>query len=141
MSDIHCDCRRVVGFVGPSLWFPLFPITMKNRIFRNKRKQSPDPSPQDTSPGILAGISARPVSHQAQSNIGLEGGRIRSYQDLEIDRADLTVALGEGSSGGPQIAFQDSMDEDQEPPASVAWTSGAMIGGIESRTNRTSECF
>jgi len=112
-----------------------------NRLFKNKRKQSPDPSPQGTSPGILAGIAAGPVSHQAQSNIGLEGGRARSYQDLETDRTDLTVALGEGSSGGSQIVFQDSMDEDQGLPASVTSTFGAMIGGTENRNNRTSKCF
>jgi len=112
-----------------------------NHLFKNKRKQSPEPFPQDTSPGILAGISAGQISHQAQSNIGLEGGRIRSYQDLETDPADLTVAPGEGSSGGLQVVFQDSIDEDQEPPTSVAWTSSVMIGGTGSRNNRTSECF
>jgi len=112
-----------------------------NRLFKNKRKQSPDPSPQDTSPGIPADIAAGPVSHQGQLNIGLQGGRIRSYQDLETDRADLTVTPGDGNSGDSQVVFQDSMDEDQEHPASGASTSGAMIGGTESRSNRTSECF
>ena len=112
-----------------------------NRIFKNKRKQSPDPFPRHNSPGIFAGTTAGPVSYQAPPNIGLEGGPIRSYQDLKIDRPDLTVAPGEGSSGGPQMIFQDSMDEDQEPPGSVAWTSGVAIGGTESRNSRTSECF
>ena len=138
---MHCDCRRAVGFVGPPIWSPLFPITMMNHPFKNKRKQSPDPSPPDTSPGVLADIAVGPVSHRAQSNIGLEGGRIRSYQDLEIGRADLTVAPGEGSSGDSQIVFQDSMEAGQEHPASVASTSGAIISGIESRNNRTNECF
>ena len=112
-----------------------------NRIFKNKRKQSPDPFPRHNSPGIFAGTTAGPANYQAPPNIGLEGGPIRSYQDLEIDRLDLTVAPGEGNSGGPQMMFQDSMDEDQEPPGSVAWTSSAAIGGTESRHNRTSEYF
>ena len=30
------------------------------------------------------------------------------------------------------------MDEDQEVPGSVAWTSGVVIGGTERRNNRTS---
>jgi len=37
--------------------------------------------------------------------------------------------------------FQDMMDEDQELPASVVSTSGAVISETERRNSRTSECF
>ena len=114
---------------------------MMNRLFKNKRKKSPEPSPQDTPPGITTDITVGPVSHQAQSNVGLEGGKTRSYQDLEADRPNLTAALDEGSSGGSQIVSQGRMDEDKELPASVARTSDVVIGGTESRNNRTSECL
>jgi hypothetical protein len=49
------------------------------------------------------------------------------------------VALDEGSSGGSHAVLRDSMDEDQELPASVAWTSRVVIGGTERRDDRTSE--
>lgn len=112
-----------------------------NRLFKNKRKQSPEPPPQDTSPGVPVDTAAGPASYQPRPNIGLEGGQTRSYQDLEADRPDLTVALERGSSGGSRIEFQDSMGEDQELPTSVAWASGVAIGRTESRNNRTSEHF
>ena len=112
-----------------------------NRLFKNKRKKSPEHPPQGTSPGVPIDTAAGPASYQPRPNIGLEGGQIRSHQDLEADRPDLTVALDQGSSGSSQIEFQDSMDEDQELPTSAAWTSGVAIGGTESRNNRTSEHF
>jgi len=112
-----------------------------DRLFKNKHKQSPEPPPQDTSPGVPIDTAAGPVSYQPRPNIGLQGGQTRSYQDLEADRPDLTVALDQGSSGSSRIKFQDSMGEDQKLPTSVAWTSGVAIGGTESRRNRTSEHF
>ena len=73
--------------VGPSsLWFP---TTMMNRLFNNKRKKSPElPHPDST--GIPTNVAAGRVSYDAQSNIGLEGGRNRSYQDPRVD-PDLTA--------------------------------------------------
>jgi len=106
-----------------------------NRLFKNKRKQSPEPLSQDTSPGIPGDIAAGMASYKAQSNTNLEGGRARFHQDPEVD---LTVALDQGSSGGSQMVFQSNIDKGQEPPASEAGISGVAIGG---RKNRTSECF
>ena len=128
------------GFVGP-LSVSSFPTTTMNRLFKNKRKQSLEPPPQGTSPGVAIDTTAGPVSYQPPPSIGPEGGQTRSYQDLEADRPDLTVALDQGSSGSSRIEFQDSMGEDRELPTSVAWTSGVAIGGTESRNNRTSEHF
>ena len=128
-----------------ALWVHLFgflfsPMTTMRHFFKNKRKQSPDPSPQETSPGILTDIVVRPVSYQAQSSIG-EGGQIRSNQDPGVDRPDLSVPLDHRSSEDLRIVFQDSMDEDQEFPAPAASMSGAMIGGTGNRNSRSSECF
>jgi len=110
-------------------------------LFKKKRKQSPEPPPQGTSPGVPIDTAAGPVSYQPLPNISLEGGQTRSHQDLVADRPDLTVALDQRSSGSSRIGFQDSMGEDQELPTSVAWTSGIAIGGTENRNNRTSEHF
>ena len=111
------------------------------RFFNNKRKKSPESSPQGTFPTIPTDIAAGLVSYQAQSNIGPEGGQIRSNQRPEVDRPDLTVALDHRSGEGSGIVFRDGMDGDQEPFASVASTSGVVIGGTEHRNNHTSECF
>jgi hypothetical protein len=66
--------------------------------------------------------------------------KVSSYQDLEEDRPDLTVAPDEGSGGGSRTAFQDRTG-DQELPASVTWTSGVVVGRTERRDNRKSERF
>ena len=120
--------------------FFLTSITMMNRLFKNKRKKSPEPSPQGISSGTSTNVAAGPVSHQAGSYIRPEGEQ-SSYQDLEVDWPDLTMALDEGSGGGLQILSQDRMDIDQELPASGGVTSGAAIGGTGHRNNPTSECF
>jgi len=123
-----------------SLWVHRFgflfsPTATMKQFFKSKRKQSPEPLPQDTSPGIPADIAAGTIGYKAQLNTNLEGGRARFHQDPEVD---LTVAPDQGSSGGSQMVFQGSTDKGQELPASEAWTSGVVIGG---RKNRTSECF
>ena len=51
-----------------------------------------------------------------------------------VDRPDLTLALDDRDGEGSGIVLQNRMDEDREPHASVASTSGAVIGG----DNRTS---
>jgi len=112
-----------------------------NRLFKNKRKKPPGPFPQGNFPTISAKIAAGPVSYKAQSNVGPEGGRTRSNQGPEVDRPDLTVALDDRTSGGSQIVFRDRMDEEGELHASVASTSGVVVGGTERRNSRTSECF
>ena len=108
-----------------------------NRFFSNKRKKSPQPSPQDILPTITADIVAGPVRYQVQSNIGPEGGQTRSYQRPGVDRPDLTVASDGRTGGGSRIGLQDRMDEDQELPASVASTSAVVISGTGRRNNRT----
>jgi len=109
-----------------------------SRFFSNKRKKSPEPSPQGILPIITTDIATGPVRYQAQSNIGPEGGQTRSDQGPEVDRPDLTVALDDRTGRGSRIDFQDRMDEDQELPTLVASTSAVMIGGTERRNNRTS---
>ena len=112
---------------------------MMNHLFKNKRKKSPEPSPQGISPGTSTDVAAGLVSHQEGSYIGPEGEQ-SSYQDLEVDWPDLTMALDEGSGGGSQILSQDRMDIDQELPALGGVTSGAAISGTGHRNNPTSEC-
>jgi len=116
----------------------LFPSTTMSRFFSNKRKKSPQPFPQGILPTITTDTAAGPVRYQVQSNTGPEGGQTRSDRGPEVDRPDLTVALDDRTGGGSRIGFQDRMDEDQELPASVASTSGVVIGGTERRNNRTS---
>ena len=113
---------------------------MMNHLFKNKRKKSPEPSPPGISPGTSTNVAAGLVSHQTGSHIRPEGEQ-SSYQDLEVDWPDLTMALDERSGGGSQILSQDGMDIHQELPASAGLTSGAAIGGTGNRNNPTSECF
>jgi len=49
------------------------------------------------------------------------------------------VALDIRDGVGPNIVFEDRMDEDQELPASEARTSGVAIGGSDYRNKPTSE--
>ena len=133
--------HSIQGCGSITLVLPLFPGTTMNRLFNNKRKKPPESFPQGILPTITTDIAAGPVSYQAQSNIGPEGGQTRSNRGPEVDRPDITLALDDRTGGGPGIVFQDRMDEDQEPPVSVASTSGVVIGGTECRNRRTGECF
>ena len=115
----------------------LFPSTAMSRFFRNKRKKSPEPSPQGIIPTITTDTAVGPVRYQVQSNIGPEGGQTRSYRDPGVDRPDRTVALDGRTGGGSRIYYQDRMDQDQKLPASVASTSAVVIRGTGRRNNRT----
>ena len=133
---------KVEGW-GLALWVRHFgflcsPITTMNRLFKNKRKKSPEPSLQGISPGVPTNATAGPANYQAQSSTGPEGGQILfSF----LGRPDLTTALDKGSGGGSQIAFQDRMEEDQKLHASGARTSGVVVGTSEYGNNPTSECL
>ena len=109
-----------------------------NRLFKNKRKKPPE-----SFPAILVNIAAGPVIYQARSNIGPEDGQTRSNQGPQplVDQPDITLALEDRTSGGSQIVFRDKVDEEGEFHASVASTSGVVVGGTERRNSRTSECF
>ena len=116
--------------MGPSLLTPLFlTVIIMNRLFKNKRKQSPETSLQSTFTDTPVSIAAGPVT---SINVGSGGG-----QELgsEVDEADLIVSPDEMSDGVPQIAYQDRINEDCEP-AVVAGASGAAISGAEQRNSR-----
>jgi len=137
INPLQC-CRHIQCRGSTTLVRSLSPSTTMNRFFSNKRKKSPEPSPQGILPTIPTDTATEPVRYQVQSNIGPEGGQTRSDQGPEVDLHDLTVVLDDRTSGGSRIVFKDRMDEDQELPASVASTSGVVIGGTERRNNRTS---
>ena len=120
-----------------TLTHSLFLSTMMNRFFSNKRKKSPEPFPRGTLPTTPTDIAAEPVRYQVRLNIGPGGGQARFYQCPEVDRPDLTVALDDMTGGRSRIGFQDSMAQDQVPPASVASTSAVVISGTGRRNNRT----
>ena len=56
-----------------------------------------------------------------------------------VDQPDLTVALDDRDGEGSGIVLQNRMDEDHEPHAWVASTSGVVIGG-NSRTGASDSC-
>jgi len=57
----------------------------------------------------------------------------------KVDRPDLTVVLDDRSGEGSRIVSQNRMDEDREPHAWVASTSGVVIGG-NNRTSASDPC-
>ena len=108
-----------------------------NRLFNKKRKKSPESS---SLPGIPTNAVAGSVSHQVGLNIRPEGANSLSCQYPEADSPDPIVSLDERGGGESRVAFQDRMDEDQELPASEAWTSGVVIDGTERGDDPTSKC-
>ena len=99
-----------------------------NRLFKNKRKQSPETSLQNTFTETPVNIVAGPVT---SINIGSGGGRELGSGN----QTDLIVSPDETSDGGPRIACQDRMDEDYEP-AVVTGASGSAISSAEQRNDR-----
>ena len=59
-----------------------------NRLSNKKRKKSSESFPQATFPEISTDIIAGPVSHQARSNVGLEGEPYFNKGPY-VDRPDL----------------------------------------------------
>ena len=49
------------------------PTATMSRLFKNKRKKSPESSLQATFPTIPTDVTTGPASHQTQSNLGPEG--------------------------------------------------------------------
>jgi len=93
-----------------------------DRFFNRKRKKSPEP-PQQL--GISTGTITGP-GFRAGMDIDPKGGRNRSYQDLEVDRVDLTMILDERDSRGPRVVFQDESGGGQNIPAPGASTFGVL---------------
>ena len=133
--NLCLSLRAAIRLCGSiTLALSLFPGTTMNRLFSNKRKESPKPFPQDTSV-ISTDIAAGPVSYQAQPNMGPEGEQLVP----KVDQPDLTVALDDRTGEGSQIVLQNRMDEDHRPHTWVASTSGVVIGG-NSRTSASDPC-
>ena len=99
-----------------------------NRLFKNKRKQSPETSLQNTFTETPVNIVAGPVT---SINIGSGGGRELGSGN----QTDLIVSPDETSDRGPRIAYQDRMDEDYEP-SMVTGASGRAISRAEQRNDR-----
>jgi hypothetical protein len=72
-SVVDCTVTAQMVLWVHHIGFLFCSITMMNRLFKNKRKkESPEPSSQDNSPGFPTDIAAGPVSTQAESNINPE---------------------------------------------------------------------
>jgi len=127
--------------VASALWvhpfgFVFAPRTQMNRLFNKKRKKSPRPPQQ---PGASTNTVAGP-EFRAETDIDPKGGR-GSYQDLEVDRVDLTTILGERDSKGTRIVSQDKSGGGRDLPTPEASVSGVVDAGIGRGNDPTSECF
>ena len=114
--------------MGPSLLFSSSAIIM-NRLFKNKRKKSPETPLQNTFSETPANAVAGPVTHL---NIGSQGRRESGSEDRS-SRSDC-LSPDRVSDGGSQLIFRDRMDEDREL-ALVTGAYGAAIRGAEQRNN------
>jgi len=108
-----------------------------DRIFNKKRKKSPKP-PQQL--GVSTNTVAGP-GFLAKTDIDLKGDQDYSYQDLEVDRVDLTTMLGERGSRGTRIVSQDKSGGGQDLPAPEASTSGVIDTGIGRGNDPKNEGF
>jgi hypothetical protein len=110
------------------------------RFFKDKIKRGKSPKPPQ--PGTPTKTADRPPDFQAEVGTGPQkGGRSLSYQDRGIDRLNLTVELGEGSSSDSRTTSQDKKGEDQGRTAQKASTSGSVVSGTESGGDRAGECL
>jgi hypothetical protein len=110
------------------------------RFFKDKIKREKSPKPPQ--PGTPTKIVDRPPGFQAELGTGPQkGGRSLPYRDRGIDRLDLAVTLGEGSSSNSRTTSQDKKGEDQGLTAQKASTSGGVVSGTESGGDRTGECL
>ena len=99
------------------------------RLFKLKRKKSPNPPRQHNASAEPADIAARPPDLRAEPDAIPDGGRNLSYGGPEADRTDLMVPLDEREREGSQVLVQDGLDGVRELHASGASASGVVIGG------------
>ena len=132
----HAVCRRTheqkgdVWYCGSiNLVFFSAPITKMDRLLGKKSKKSPKYSQRDIFPGVLTNTAVGPLGFRTQLDIAPKGEQNRSYQDLDADWTDSTVALDEESSGSSRIVFQGKTEKGQKPPAPKTSTSGAVDVG------------
>ena len=117
------------------------PITKMKRLFSKNPKKSPEPSQKHINLGILTNTAVGPLGFRTQFNVVHKGERNRSYQDLDADRTDSTVAPDEESDRSSQIVFWGKTSEDQELPAPKASTSDAVdVSDTNHGHDPSSEC-
>ena len=115
-------------------------ITPMKHFFKTKRGESPKPTQKPIRSQEPPEIAAVPPDVPAEVDDTLDGGRNPSYEDVDADRADLTVPQNEGEEMGSQIVVQDTVDGDQELPAPGTSTSAITIGGNGDRNQPASKC-
>ena len=121
---------------GPS---PFSITTMKRLLNKIKHKESPKPARQPIRSKQPTDIAAGPSDVPVEVDDTPDGGPNPSYEGPEVDRADLTVPEGEEGEMGSRMVVQDTMDGDQELPASGASISAIAIDGDGHRNQPTSE--
>jgi len=113
-----------------------------DRLLGKKSKKPPKYSQRDIFPGILTNTAVGPLGFRTQFDIAPEGEQNRSYQDLDVDWTDSTVAPDEENSRVPRIVFQGKADEVQEPPAPETSIPGAVdVGDTDHGHGPSSERF
>ena len=110
------------------------------RFFKIKRKEQPKPPRKPIRLENPANIGARPPDIREEVDVTPDGGRNLSRNDPGADRAGLAVLPDEGGRMGTRVVFQDTMDGEQELPASGASTSGVGTGGAGYRNQLASKC-
>ena len=128
-ADVTPDREQILSFVKP----------MK-RFFKTKRGGSPKPARQPIRSQEPPEITAGPPDFPAEVDEAPNGGRNPSYEDVDTDRADLTVPQNEGEEMGSQIVVQGAADGDQELPAPGTSKYAITIGGDGDRNQPASKC-
>ena len=113
---------------------------MKRFFNKIKRKESPKPPRQPIRSKEPTDIAAEPPDVPVEVDDTPDGGPNPSYEGPEADRADLKVPRDEEGEMGSRMVVQDTMDGDQELPASGASTSAIAIDGDGHRDQPASEC-
>ena len=115
-------------------------VTPIKRFFKKKRGESPKPARQPIRSQEPPEITAGPPDFPAEVDDAPDGGRNPSYEDVDKDRADLTVPQNEGEKMGSQIVVQGTADGDQELPAPGTSKYAITIGGDGDRNQPASKC-
>ena len=100
---------------------------MKRLLNKIKRKESPKPPRQPIRSKEPTDIIAGPSDVPAEVDDTPDGGQNPSYEGLQADRADPTMPEDKEGEIGSRMVVQDTMDGDQELPASGASTSAIAI--------------
>ena len=113
---------------------------MKQFLNKIRGKKTPKTPRQPIRSKEPADVAAGPPDTRAEVDVTPDGGQSLFYESLGADSTNLTVPQNGGGGMSSRMVLQDTMDGDQELPASGASAPKVAVGGVGYGNQLASKC-